>query len=630
MSPAWPKAEQGLSRLAQARVILARGSLNTKKRADMTPEIALVLAVLAVTVFLFVTEALRVDVIAILVMLALGWLQLVTPQQAFSGLASNAVVSIIAVMILGYGVDHSGLMNRVIKPIMRFAGKSEPRLIGAVSGVVGGISAFMQNVGAAALFLPAMLRIAKRTHIPASRLLMPMGFAAILGGTLSMVGSSPLIILNDLMQAGGQEKFGLFSVTPLGLILLGAGIAYFMLAGKFVLPAKTGEDTSEKQQRELIDSWQLPTLIHELRVPPASALIGKTREETGMETGYRLHLIALADEDEILYAPWRHAHFAAGQVLAVIGEHDDVKRFSTEWGLELHETVERFEALQNPTAAGYAELFVAPRSSLAGKSIRDISFRRLYKVEPLLLLSGGEADRGDFSDRPLHPGDTLVVHGRWSELKALARDRDFVVATPVEAEDIDESKAWFAGLCFAGAIGLALSGATLSMALMSGALAMILLRVISIDDAYRSIDWRTVFLLAGLIPLGVAMEKTGAASYVAHQMMLVLTGGHTLLILLAIATLTTLFSLFMSNVAATVLLVPLVIELSALAGIDPRGAVLLVGVSASNSFILPTHQVNALLMGPGGYRNADYMRAGGGMTLLFLGIAVGYIYLFHV
>lgn len=630
MSPAWPKAEQGLSRLAQARVILARGSLNTKKRADMTPEIALVLAVLAVTVFLFVTEALRVDVIAILVMLALGWLQLVTPQQAFSGLASNAVVSIIAVMILGYGVDHSGLMNRVIKPIMRFAGKSEPRLIGAVSGVVGGMSAFMQNVGAAALFLPAMLRIAKRTHIPASRLLMPMGFAAILGGTLSMVGSSPLIILNDLMQAGGQEKFGLFSVTPLGLILLGAGIAYFMLAGKFVLPAKTGEDTSEKQQRELIDSWQLPTLIHELRVPPASALIGKTREETGMETGYRLHLIALADEDEILYAPWRHAHFAAGQVLAVIGEHDDVKRFSTEWGLELHETVERFEALQNPTAAGYAELFVAPRSSLAGKSIRDISFRRLYKVEPLLLLSGGEADRGDFSDRPLHPGDTLVVHGRWSELKALARDRDFVVATPVEAEDIDESKAWFAGLCFAGAIGLALSGATLSMALMSGALAMILLRVISIDDAYRSIDWRTVFLLAGLIPLGVAMEKTGAASYVAHQMMLVLTGGHTLLILLAIATLTTLFSLFMSNVAATVLLVPLVIELSALAGIDPRGAVLLVGVSASNSFILPTHQVNALLMGPGGYRNADYMRAGGGMTLLFLGIAVGYIYLFHV
>lgn len=604
--------------------------METEYEPAMTPEIALVLAVLAVTVFLFVTEVLRVDVVAILVMLALGWLQLVTPQQAFSGLASNAVVSIIAVMILGYGVDHSGLMNRVIKPIMRFAGKSEPRLIGAVSGVVGGMSAFMQNVGAAALFLPAMLRIAKRTHIPASRLLMPMGFAAILGGTLSMVGSSPLIILNDLMQAGGQEKFGLFSVTPLGLILLGAGIAYFMIAGKFVLPAKTGVDSGETQQRELIDSWQLPTLIHELRVPPASALIGKTREEAGMETGYQLHLIALADEDEILYAPWRHAHFAAGQVLAVIGEQDDVERFSTGWGLDLHETVERFEALQNPTAAGYAELFVAPRSSLAGKSIRDIGFRRLYKVEPLLLLSGDDAVRGDFSDRPLHSGDTIVVHGRWTELKVLARDRDFVVATPVEAEDIDESKAWFAGLCFVGAIGLALSGATLSMALMSGALAMILLRVISIDDAYRSVDWRTVFLLAGLIPLGVAMEKTGAASYVAHQMMLVLSGGHTFLILLAIATLTTLFSLFMSNVAATVLLVPLVIELSALAGIDPRGAVLLVGVSASNSFILPTHQVNALLMGPGGYRNADYMRAGGGMTLLFLGIAVSYIYLFHV
>src|SRR5512143_1220616 len=596
----------------------------------MTPEIILVLSVLAITVVLFVTEALRVDVIAILIMLALGWLDLVTPQQAFSGLASNAVVSIIAVMILGYGVDRSGLMNRVIKPIMRVGGRSEKRLIGAVSGVVGGISAFMQNVGAAALFLPAMLRIAKRTHNPASRLLMPMGFAAILGGTLSMVGSSPLIILNDLMQAGGQEKFALFSVTPLGLLLFGAGIAYFMLAGKLVLPAKTGEDVSGERQRELIESWQLPVHIHELVVPSGRPLIGKTREETGMETAYQLHLIALADGDEILYAPWRHAHFAAGQVLALIGARPDAERFAAAWTLELHEVVERFEALQNPSTAGYAELVVAPRSSLVGKSSRDISFRRTYRVEPLLLLSGGETARGDFSDRPLRAGDAIVVHGRWSELKTLAHDRDFVVATPVEAEDIDESKAWIAGLCFAGAIGLALAGATLSIALMTGALAMVLLRVINIDGAYRSVDLRTVFLLAGLIPLGVAMETTGAASYVAHQMMQVLTGGHMLLILLAIATLTTLFSLFMSNVAATVLLVPLVIELAELAGIDPRGAVLLVGVTASNSFVLPTHQVNALLMGPGGYRNADYMRAGGGMTLLFLAIAVGYIYLFHV
>lgn len=596
----------------------------------MTPDIILVLAVLGFTIFLFITEALRVDVIAILIMLTLGWLGLITPQQVFSGLSSNAVVSIIAVMILGYGVDRSGLMNRATKPIMRFAGKSESRLISTVSGVVGIISAFLQNVGAAALFLPAMLRIAKRTHLPASRLLMPMGFAAILGGTISMVGSSPLIILNDLMKAGGQEKFGLFSVTPLGLLLLGTGILYFIVAGRFVLPAKTGEDTGEERQRELIDSWQLPVQIHEVVVPSNSALIGKTREEARLWVEYQLHLLALADGDEILFAPWRHAHFAAGQILALIGESSDVERFADAWKLELRTTVERFEDLQNPANAGFAELIIAPRSSLIDKTTRDISFRHTYRLEPLVLLSGGNAVRGDFGDQALHAGDALVVHGRWSDLKNLAHNRDFVLATPVEADDIDESKGWVAGLCFAGAIVLALSGAQLSMALMSGALAMILLRVISIDDAYRSIDWRTVFLLAGLIPLGIAMEKTGAASYLASQMMEVLGSGHTLIILMAIAVLTTLFSLFMSNVAATVLLVPLVIELAQLAGIDPRGAALLVGVSASNSFLLPTHQVNALLMGPGGYRNADYMRAGGGMTLLFLIIAVGYIYLFHV
>lgn len=281
----------------------------------------------------------------------------------------------------------------------------------------------------------------------------------------------------------------------MGLLLLGAGIGYFMLFGKLVLPAKTGEETSEKRQRELIDSWQLPVLIHELVVPPASDLIGRTREETMPEQDYHLHLIALADGDEILYVPWRHAHFAAGQVLALIGERNEAERFATTWKLDLLAAVEHSEELQNPANAGFAELIVAPHSSLIGTSTRDISVCHTYQLESLLLLSEGKTERGDFSGRPLHAGDALVVHGRWHDLKTLAHDQNFLVATPVEAEDIDESKGWIAGLCFAGAIALALSGAQLSLALMSGALTMILLRVTRIDDAYRSVDWRTVFLL---------------------------------------------------------------------------------------------------------------------------------------
>jgi di/tricarboxylate transporter len=596
----------------------------------VTAAIALVLAVLAITIVLFVTELLRVDVIALLIMLSLPWLGLVSGAEAFSGLASNAVVSIIAIMILGYGVDRSGIMNRLIRPITRLAGHSESRLIGLVSTVVGGISAFMQNVGAAALFLPALLRIARRTAIPASRLLMPMGFAAILGGTLSMVGSSPLIILNDLMQAGGEARFGLFTVTPIGAVLLFSGIAHFVLFGRYVLPAKTPPDTVLGRQQELITSWQLPATIHELVIPAGSPLVGKTREEVRLTQDYRLNLLALADEDEVLYAPWRHAHFAAGQVLAMLGQREDAERFAHDFRLQLRKRLERFEDLQSPASAGFAEVIIAPRAKIAGKTLREIALRKTYEVEPLVLLSQGKVERSDFSDQPLMAGDALIVHGSWARMKGLNTTGDFVLATPIAVEDIDESKGLLAGVCFVAAIGLALAGAQLALALFSGALAMVLLRVVGIDEAYRAVDWRTVFLLAGLIPLGLAMEKSGAAGYVAHHMMQMLQGSPAAIVLLAIAGLSTLFSLFMSNVAATVLLVPLAMKLGALSGLDPRALALLVGVSASNSFLLPTHQVNALLMGPAGYRNADYLRAGGIMTAIFLVVAVGTVYLFYL
>ena len=595
----------------------------------MTLEIALVLSVLAVTIVLFVIELLRVDVIAILVMLALAWLGLVKPAQAFSGFASNAVISIIAVMILGYGMDRSGVMNRLIRPIMRLAGTSEKRLIGLVSAVVGVISAFMQNIGSAALFLPAMLRIARNTRIPASRLLMPMGFAAILGGTLSMVGSGPLIILNDLLKQGGQPPFGLFSVTPVGLALLVAGIVYFLLLGKFVLPASTQDKTTISPQQELIDAWQLPCTIYHCVITAASPLVGRTREETQLWTEYNLHLLVLVEGDEMLCAPWRYTRFVPGQELVVLGKQSDFDRFVADYHLQCGER-RRFEDMQRAEEAGFAEFIIPPRASLAGKTLREIALRRNYVVEPIILLSGVREERGDFSDQPLQPGDAIIVHGYWENIKAMGDNRNFVLMTPVETEATGKAKPVTAMVCFFAAIALALSGVQLSLGLLSGALAMILLRVVSIDEAYNAVDWRTVFLLAGLIPLGIAMEQTGAASYVANQMMLVLQGNHILFILLAVAALSTLFSLFMSNVAATVLLVPLVMIMGETAGIAPRALGLLVGVGASNSFILPTHQVNALLMSPGGYRNADYIKAGGLMTVIFMGIAVGLIYLFYL
>jgi di/tricarboxylate transporter len=594
----------------------------------MTPEIILVLLVLVVTIILFVTEAFRVDVIAIIIMITLPWLGLITPTEAFSGLASNAVVAIIAVMILSYGVGRSGVMNRITRPIIRVAGSSEKRLIGLVSAAVGVSSSFMQNIGAVALFLPAVMRISKKTRIPISRLLMPLGFAGILGGTLTMVGSGPLIILNDLLRQGGQPPFGLFGVTPIGVVLLGAGIAYFLLFGKVVLPTRKSEAVSPQQ--ELIETWRLPATIYHCIIPVESPLVGKTREEVQLWIKYNINLLALAEGDELLYAPWRYTRFVAGQELALLGGQSDIERFVEEYHLQSRKETSLFEDLQSGDIAGFAEVIIPPRAPVAGKTLREIAMRKTYGVEPIMLLSGVLEERGDFSDQALQPGDALILHGRWENIKAMGDNRNFVLVTPIETEAAGKVKPATATLCFLGAIVLVLLDVPISLGLLSGALAMILLHVVPIDEAYRAVDWRTVFLLAGLIPLGIAMEKTGAASYVANQMINPLHGSHPLLILIAVAVLATLFTLFMSNVAATVVLVPLVMIIGGMTGISPRALALLVAVCASNSFVLPTHQVNALLMAPGGYHNADYLKAGGILTIIFIVIAVGLIYLLYV
>lgn len=596
----------------------------------MTTEIILVLSVLAATILLFVFELFRVDIIAILIMLSLAWLGLVPAKEAFSGFASNAVIAMIGVMILGYGIDRSGAMNYTTRFITRIAGSSEKRLIAVIASAVGVLSAFMQNIGAAVLFLPALLKISKTKQISPSRLMMPLGFAAILGGTMSMVGSGPLIILNDLLSQGGQIRYGLFSVTPLGLLLLVSGILYFLIFGRLVLPAKAVGEIDKGAQQELIENWQLPSAVYQCRIPADSPIINKTREQIQFRSKYNLNLLSLIEGDEILYAPWRYSRFVPGQILRLLGDREDVEKLVTDYNLQFPIRSKKLDRIELSLRCGFAEVIIPPKSNFAGKSIRDIAIRKTFGVEPIMLMRGTDEYRGDFSDQVLQPGDAIIIFGPWENLKTLGDNRTCVLATPIEAKAEHQTKPLTAMLCFLMAIALAISGFHLSMALMTGVLGMILFKVISIDEAYRAVEWQTVFLLAGLIPLGIAMDRTGTAAYIANHLISWLQGSHAILLLLAVATLATLFSLFMSNVAATVLLVPLVMMMGNIAGINPRALALLVAVCASNSFLLPTHQVNALLMSPGGYRNIDYLRAGGLMTIIFIVIVVFGIYFIYI
>lgn len=597
----------------------------------MDPAIITVLIILTVTVVALIFEVVRIDVVALVCMLALGWTGVLTPQETFSGFSSNAVIAMIAVMILGQGIANTGIMDGFSRAVLKKVGSKKSGVIAVMSLSVGILSGLIQNIGAAALFLPGILNISRREEIRASALIMPIGFAAIVGGTLSMVGSGPLILINDLLRAADLAPYGLFSVTPVGILLLLSGIGFFFLFGRFVLPHSEAPGESVSEQDKLIETLHLPHHIWHYAVPPDSALAGKTTEESGVWGKFGLNILGISQGREAEYAPWREAKFEAGQEMALLGNEENVRRFASAYNLIHQEQAGRFSSLNDPGRAGFAEVIIPPRSEMVGQTIRQFSLRKRYAVEPVMMFSTGEEIRGDFSDRQIFPGDTVIVYGLWEKISDLKTNSAFVVATPFTVEKKQNpSKLWGASLCFLCAVGLAMTVAPISLAFLTGAVAMVLTRVLTIQEAYQAIEWKVVFLLAGLIPLGVAMQKTGTAAFLAENVMSLVQGGHPALILLTVAVLSTLFSLFMSNVGAIVVLAPLVISMAQIGGLDPRPLALMAAVCVANSFILPTHQVNAFLMSSGGYRNADYFKAGGGMTLLFLMVVVPVFYLFYL
>ncbi len=613
----------------------------------LTYEMAAVLALLAFTVFLFVSEIVRIDLAAILVMVLLGALSympgldnLADVNNLFSGFSSNAVMSIIAVMIIGAGLDKTGLMSKVAGLILRRGGTTEARIIPIISSVVGVISSFMQNVGAAALFLPVVSRISARTDIPLSRLLMPMGFCAILGGTITMVGSSPLILLNDLLASANDtlpqdqqmQPFGLFSVTPIGLMLVATGVLYFVVFGRWVLPAQRerGSDagSARSMQTFIETTYGLRADVFEVRVPKGSILIGQTLSD--LMVAHHMYILGTSYRGNKVIAPMADTKIEAPARLAVLGLRRVVlEEFAEPYGLEILPSLNVFADDFAATQSGVAEVVIPPGSAVIGQTPIDLRLRQTHGLSLLAIHRGDETlSHVETEDHiathigqvPLQAGDTAVVHVQWDRLTRLKSDKDFVVVTSdFPQEELRPHKVGWALAFFAVALALILfTDVRLSLSLLIGAAGMILARVLSIDEAYEAVSWSTVFLLASLIPLGHAVQNTGTADWIANHVLRLLDGWPLWSLQAGLAILATAFTLVMSNVGATVLLVPLAISIAVSAGGDPAVFALTVAISTSNSFLIPTHQVNALIMGPAGYRVIDFVRTGGVMTILFL------------
>lgn len=599
----------------------------------MTPEIILVLSVLCFAILLFIFEWVRVDVVGIIMMVALPLLGLVTPQEAISGLSSNAVVSIIAVIIIGAGLDKTGAMNSLARLILKFAGKSESRIITLIASTVAFISSFMQNIGAAALFMPAAKRIGRQTGIPVSRILIPMGFCAIIGGCLTLIGSSPLILMNDVMKISDPnvEPFGLFAVTPIGIALVVAALAYFILLGRLVLPSAQGEESSGPMSLVLQNTYRDMGTLFELHVPDTFDS-PKSLEELAIRPHYFTTVVAVSQNkgNKKFFAPKRETVISAGDDIAVVGTREMIERLAENLGFILKNELVAFAEDLSPNNSGMIEAIITPRSELARKTMRGFEFRKRYQVNPMAIFRGNKVFVAGISDIILQPGDALLLQGRWEKFHVLKEKPDLVFTEQVQGEIIKTEKVKYAVGCLLLSLTLILGfHVQLSIALLTGALGMILTKVMTIDEAYNSVDWMTVFLLGGLIPLGIAFEKTGAARLIADTIMGSIGTVPPIVLLTVIGLLTSFFTLVASNVGATVLMVPLSMNMAVSAGADPRMAALVVAVACSNTFVLPTHQVNALIMRPGGYKTIDYFRAGSGMTVLYLIVMMAMIYLFY-
>jgi len=616
---------------------------------SLSYEMMVVLGLLGLTFILFISDIVRIDLAAILIMVLLGILSylpglggLADVNHLFDGFGSNAVISIIAVMIMGAGLDKTGLMGSLADIILRFGGNTEKRLIPIISVAVGFFSSFIQNVGAASLFLPVVARISARSEIPLRRLLMPMGFLIILGGTITMVGSSPLILLNDLilsanktLPAGAQmQPFSLFSVTPVGLALLLTGIIYFVGFGRWVLPGermKKDATSAQSIKQYLKKLYGLRADIVEVDISEDNILIGETLGD--IMDAHHIYIIGTYYDGKRWLSPPTNTKIQAPCRLAILGRRKVIEEISEIYNITVLPKLDIFHEEYAVTKSGVAEIVIPPNSDVIGKTASDIRLRGRYGLNLLAIRRGNQTlshvqtethDATRIIAEPFEAGDTLVVHTQWQVLTRISHDPNFVVVTSdYPQEDPRPKKVGWAVMFFALSLGLVLfTDIRLSLCLMIGVAGMISARVISLDEAYRAVGWNTVFLLASLIPLGQAVQSTGTSEWIAQEILVYLGDWPIWALQTVVAVLAIVFTLVMSNVGATVLLVPLAVSIAVASGGDPALFAMTVAISTSNSFLIPTHQVNALIAGPGGYRAKDFLKTGGIMTLLFLVVSM--------
>jgi di/tricarboxylate transporter len=608
---------------------------------------SLTLGILAVAIILFITEWLRVDVVALGVVVVLMLTGILTTSEAISGFSSTAVLTIASLFVVGGAVMQTGLAGTIGRRILTIAGDSQTRLIIVIMAAVALLSGFMSDTGTVAVLLPAILSLALNAKISPSKLLLPLAFSALLGGAMTLIGTPPNIIVSDVLREAGLEPFQFFDYTPIGLILLVIGIGYMLLVGFRLLPDNQPKQDVQRVEtpEELIELYKLPDNLFRLRVRRSSPVVGESLKNSGIRQDYRMNILEILRDsdprelaklgerriiiasDPASISPEPRTVLAAGDLLIVQGEANEISFAAAQLNLGL-QPAERSDhkALVN-TEIGLAEILLPPRSRLVGKTIVDARVGTLYHLTVLGIRRPGVEEELDLKATPLRFGDTLLVQGAWEDILALRRRRrDFVVmGQPEEMIGAPaRKKAPIALLILAGMLLLMITNLLpVAAASMLAGLAMVLTGCLTIDDAYEAVDWKSIVLIAGMLPMAIALEKVGLVELAANGLTTSFGSMSPLVVMGSLFLITSLFTQVLSNTATTVLIAPIALAAAQTMGLQPHAFLMAVAIAASMAFASPVASpVNTLVMGAGNYKFSDYIKVGVPLILLTMVIAV--------
>lgn len=583
----------------------------------MTPDrldLLLVGAITAGAVVLFASGRLRIDLVALCILAVLALTGLVTPEEAISGFANEATITVLAMLILAGGLTRTGATATLGRLIGRVAGGSRWQVLLGLTVSAAVLSAFVNNTAVVAVLLPLAVKLGQDRAIPPSQLLIPLSFACMAGGTVTLIGTSTNLLVSAIVAQHGQPPITMFELSPLGLVFAAVTVAYLLLAGRWLLPGRV--------TRQYTERYRLRDYLTELVVGQNSDLVGKPLGEVNLEKDYGIEVLGVL-RDGVRTGPTREVQLAPADVLLVRGTVQPLLEVKELPGLSLKPEVMLGDEDLTSEDVVLAEAVLSPTSRLRGRTPRAVFFRQRFNLTILAIQRQGRSLATRLADTPLHVGDTLLLQGRRSHLEELAQDSGFIVLGEVDAPPPRRRRMWVAVAVMAGVVALAGVGLVpIVVAALSGVAGMVLLGCLTMEEAYESVEWSVIFLLAGVIPLGIAVERSGAARVVAETTLGAVGWLGPVAVLSAFYLLGSLLTEMMSNNATAILLTPIAIAIAAQLGVDPRPFVMAVAFSASASFMTPLgYQTNALVYGPGGYRYADYLKIGTPLNIVLWGLA---------